>query len=44
MGINTLGDIIMSGSGSLRLPQGTTAQRPTAVSGMIRYNTTNSKP
>ena len=42
MGINTLGDIIMSGSGSLRLPQGTTAQRPTGAAGLMRYNTTES--
>ena len=41
---NFNGDMILSGTGSLTLPKGTTAQRPTAVSGMIRYNTTNSKP
>jgi hypothetical protein len=45
MGINTLGDITMSGTGSLRLPQGTTAQRPGSPSaGMSRFNTTISKP
>jgi hypothetical protein len=38
------GDITMSGTGALTLAKGTTAQRPSAVSGMIRYNTTNSKP
>ena len=41
---NFNGDMILSGTGSLTLPKGTTAQRPTAVSGMIRFNTTNSKP
>ena len=30
----------MSGStGALTLPKGTTAQRPTGVTGMLRYNT-----
>jgi hypothetical protein len=34
-------DITMSGTGSLTLPKGTTAQRPSSpVNGMIRYNTT----
>ena len=41
---NFNGDMILSGTGALTLSKGTTAQRPTAVSGMIRYNTTNSKP
>ena len=34
------GDIVMSGTGSLQLPTGTTAQRPTAATGDIRFNTT----
>jgi hypothetical protein len=32
---------ILPGTGSLTLPTGTTAQRPTGVNGMIRYNTTD---
>ena len=38
--INSDQDITMSGTGSLKLPSGTTAQRPTGAEGMIRYNTT----
>ena len=34
------GDIIMSGTGSLQLPAGTTAQRPTGATGDIRFNST----
>ena len=41
---NFNGNMILSGTGALTLSKGTTAQRPTAVSGMIRYNTTNSRP
>ena len=33
------GDIVMSGNGSLQLPTGTTAQRPTPATGDIRFNT-----
>ena len=40
MKIDSSGDITMSGTGSLKVPSGTTAQRPTAAEGMIRYNTT----
>jgi len=40
MKIDSSGDITMSGTGSLKLPSGTTAQRPTGAEGMIRYNTT----
>jgi len=32
-------NLIFSGTGSLTLPKGTVAQRPTPVAGMIRYNT-----
>ena len=37
---------ILSGSGNryLRLPQGTTGQRPTGAAGMLRHNTTDSAP
>ena len=38
--INSAGDIVMSGTGSLQLPTGTTAQRPTPATGDIRFNTT----
>ena len=34
------GDIVMSGTGSLQLPSGTTAQRPTPATADIRFNTT----
>ena len=38
--INSAGDIVMSGTGSLQIPKGTTAQRPTPATGDIRFNTT----
>jgi hypothetical protein len=34
------GDITMSGTGAIRVANGTTAQRPTGANGMTRYNTT----
>ena len=37
--ITSAGDIVMSGNGSLQLPTGTTAQRPTPTTGDIRFNT-----
>jgi hypothetical protein len=41
MRITSTGDITMSGTGAIKVPSGTTAQRPTSpVNGMIRYNTT----
>ena len=33
------GNVEMTGSGALTLPTGTTAQQPTGVMGMIRFNT-----
>jgi len=33
-------DLVLSGTGALRLPDGTTGQRPTGAAGMFRYNTT----
>ena len=36
-------DLVLSGTGALRLPDGTTAQRPTGAAGMFRYNTTLSR-
>ena len=38
--ITSGGDIVMSGTGSLQLPAGTTAQRPTGATGDIRFNST----
>jgi len=37
--VDTAGDIVMGGTGVLKLPTGTTAQRPTAATGQIRFNT-----
>lgn len=37
--VDTAGDIVMGGTGVLKLPSGTTAQRPTAATGQIRFNT-----
>lgn len=34
------GNVTMTGSGAITLPSGTTAQQPTGVEGMIRFNTT----
>lgn len=34
------GNVTLSGTGTIKVPVGTTAERPTAVQGMIRYNTT----
>lgn len=36
----TADTLVSTGTGALTLPVGTTAQRPTAVVGMIRFNTT----
>ena len=37
-------DLVLSGTGALRVPDGTTAQRPgSAAAGMFRYNTTDGK-
>ena len=37
-------DIVLSGTGAIRMPDGTTGQRPgSAAAGMFRYNTTTSK-
>jgi hypothetical protein len=42
--IDSAGDITMSGTGSLKIPAGTTAERPSSPTvGMIRYNTSNSE-
>jgi hypothetical protein len=36
----TANTLVSTGTGALTLPVGTTAQRPTAVVGMIRFNAT----
>ena len=36
-------DLATNNTGSLRVPNGTDAQKPTAATGMMRYNTTNTK-
>ena len=42
--LTVTGNVAVTGTGSLTVPSGTTAQRPaTATNGMIRYNTTESK-
>jgi hypothetical protein len=33
-------NILMTGTGGIKVPSGTTAQRPTGLTGFIRYNTT----
>ena len=35
-------NLVLSGTGAIRMPDGTTAQRPTGAAGMFRYNTTTS--
>ena len=48
-GIRVVGDALidgnstMNGTGSLKVPVGTTAQRPTPAAGMFRYNSTEGK-
>ena len=37
------GSLRQTSTGSLQIAKGTTAQRPTGVAGMVRYNTTTSK-
>ena len=37
------GNIELTGTGSLKVPVGTTAQRPTPAAGMFRYNSTEGK-
>ena len=41
--VDSAGDIVMGGTGALKLPNGTTAQRPTAATGQIRFNTTSTE-
>tara|TARA_R100001443_G_scaffold39082_2_gene52534 strand:- start:3568 stop:4539 length:972 start_codon:yes stop_codon:yes gene_type:complete len=37
--VTSAGDLVLTGTGSLQLPSGTTAQRPTPATGDIRFNT-----
>jgi hypothetical protein len=39
MKITNIGDVSMTGTGAIKIQSGTTAQRPTAATGQIRYNT-----
>ena len=41
--VDSAGDIVMGGTGALKLPSGTTAQRPTAATGQIRFNNTTTE-
>jgi len=41
--LTAAGDIVCTGTGSLQLPAGTTAQRPTGATGDLRFNSTISK-
>ena len=41
--VNIPNNLIYSGTGTVTLPNGTTAQRPTPAAGMIRYNTTEAE-
>lgn len=36
-------DVICNSTGAITVPVGTTAQKPTGVNGMIRYNSNTSK-
>ena len=38
--VTSSGDLVLSGTGSLQLPSGTTNERPTPATGDIRFNTT----
>ena len=40
--LEVTGNASINSTGSLKLPVGTTAQRPTAATGKVRYNTTTS--
>ena len=41
--VDSAGDIVMAGTGALKLPNRTTAQRPTAATGQIRFNSTTTE-
>jgi hypothetical protein len=41
--VNVPNNLIYSGTGTVTLPNGTTAQRPTPAAGMIRYNSTEAE-
>ena len=39
--LTVAGDVTVNGTGAVKVASGTSAERPTAVEGMIRYNTDN---
>ena len=41
--VKSNGDVTLSGTGSLKVPVGTTGERPTPAAGMFRYNSTEGK-
>ena len=41
--VTATGDSVFSSTGSLQISKGTTGQRPTAATGMLRYNSTTSQ-
>jgi len=41
--LTVTGNVEMTGTGALTLPTGTTAQQPTGVEGMVRFNTTTNR-
>jgi hypothetical protein len=41
--LTAVGDSVFSSTGALLISKGTTAERPTAASGMLRFNTTNTE-
>ena len=43
LGHNGILDLKTNNTGAIVVPNGTTAQQPTAATGMIRYNSTNTK-
>lgn len=42
--VNMAGDVNMNGTGAVKIPVGTTAQRPTPATGDLRFNSTLGKP
>lgn len=42
-GVSVSGDITMTGTGAIDVPSGTTAERPTANQGQLRFNTTTTQ-
>ena len=42
-GLTVSGDLSMTGTGAIKVPVGTTAQRPAGQAGLLRFNTTNNQ-